>query len=87
MIKKALRLLITILIAINVLGVAATVAADIKLTAPVITQESQQRKNITMTTTKYSEWIYYQKEGKLWKQLWSNTEATWLTDLIFVRDI
>ena len=74
--KKLTRLLVTLLVALNVMGAASALAAEVK--------EVEVLDSTVVTRAEETTWVYREYEGWLQKRQWSNTYGKWLTNWINV---
>lgn len=59
---------------------AATVQAATEVTATEEETAIARRKDVIY-------WVYKEDNGKLYKRLWNSTNACWIGDWIFVKDM
>jgi len=84
--KKILsRGLLTVIVALNVIGPASAMAAEVQEVSAV--QVYQITDGTVIARAEEKTWVYRDNNGWLQKRQWSNTYAKWLTDWINVRPL
>lgn len=79
--RKLTRLLVTLLIALNVMGASIAFATEAKeITAPNIT--AVDKSGEVSTRAEETAWAYREYNGWYQKRLWSYTYGKWLTEWI-----
>jgi len=87
--KKILsRGLLTVIVALNVIGPASAMAAEVQeVSAVPVSQVQQVKDDIVIARAEETTWVYRDYNGWLQKRQWSNTYGKWLTDWINVRPL